>query len=129
MKKEHLKSNMKMVRQDVEAMLDNIESIKGLKHRRYVEHLLLANQVIEAAMVAITRIEDDPVLEVVLTNALHQNVSGMMTIYHASSGFTDEEMKGLMEDGDKVIANFKSSASAAVQASRKGYTISEGGEA
>jgi hypothetical protein len=129
MKREHLKSNMKMVRQDIESMLDNIESIKGPKHRHYVEQLLLASQVIEASMLAISHIQDDPILKTALRTAVQQNISGMLSIYHATSGFTDEEMRGLMEDGDNIISNFKSSASAAVQASRKGYSISEGGEA
>jgi hypothetical protein len=118
-----------MVRQDVESMLDNIESIKGLKYRQYVEQLLLASQVIEASTLAISRIEDDDRLKYALRHAVQQNISGMLSIYHTSSGFTEEEMKALMEDGDRIIANFKSSAAAAVQASRNGYSINEGGQA
>jgi len=125
MKREHLKSNMEMVREDIESTLANIQSIKGIQHRNYVETLLLANQVLEASMMAISHIEDDPILKAALRTAVQQNMAGILSLYHTQSGFGNDDMEGLLADGDRLIANFKSSASAAVQASRSGYSIKE----
>lgn len=125
MKSEHLKSNMKLVREDIEATLENIENIKGRRYRHYVETLLLANQVLEASNMAISRIEDDPLLKSTLSHAIQQNMSGILSIFHAESGFSEQEMEELLNAGDKVIANFKAAATAALKASRSGYSIKE----
>lgn len=128
MKKEHLKSNMNMVRQEVESMLDSIEGVKGLRYRKYVETLLLASQVLEASMLALSHINDDPVLKTSLRRAIQQNMSGILSLYHELSGFSEGDMEELLKAGDTLVANFKSVAMTAIQASREGYSIEGEGQ-
>lgn len=122
----HTAANIELVREEIEAMFDNIESVKGLKHRLYIEQLFTAHQLLEISGIVGSLIAKvDPKLHSLLAEGVTVNVSKMLQISHELSGFDPSEVDALIKEGDAMVSNVRNMALAALKAGSDGYTIKE----
>ena len=112
--------NLKQVRKEAHAMLDNIEAVRGKRHAGLVLSLLHASAATEVMAVVLAHSNLDDAAKEAVADAICTSVHSLMTTMADVGGISGDELVEATQDADAISSSSTSLARQALEAGRNG---------